>query len=103
MKDLRGLRKSNDLTQEDLEKMVGIRSVRLSKYETGALAPTMREMTDLENYFGKPIAWADPLPENVKTALVEKIVTLSARYPLSAVLRRISKEVREETLNYIKP
>ncbi|MBS5724610.1 MAG: helix-turn-helix transcriptional regulator [Clostridiales bacterium] len=52
MKNLKRIRKENNLTQLALQLKTGIDQAMLSKYETGERVPTVENLCILANFFG---------------------------------------------------
>ena len=92
-KEIRVMRKSRKMTQEDLAKAIGQSASSITMYETGRRAPDYETLEALADVFNVPLA--SLLPSNTASTVPEiKIV--------SGMMEKMTKEQQEQVVAVLK-
>jgi transcriptional regulator with XRE-family HTH domain len=97
MSILRELRTALGLRQADVACKIQATISDYCLYETGAKEPILEDMLILEKEFGQQIDWQDPLTPRQRHEIVQALIKLSERYPLSAVLDFARRNLKQGT------
>lgn len=76
MFDLRTIRKTKGLTQQDLAGLIGMTQSTLAEVETGKRTPQMRTIKKVESLLGPAIDWRKTLAGEDQAHIMRHMVTL---------------------------
>ncbi len=87
---LKELRQNSNLQQHQLSSLIGVAISKYSLYENGIELPSLKQIIQLERYFGQKIDWPD-IPADEKHEFVTSLLKALKRYPVRAVLEYVRK------------